>query len=356
MAAATTSAMNMPEIRYHVAQFLDRGELAVATRVCKSWNGTFTPFLYRQIVTRDFFFTDIAIESIKANADYVCTLELWQEHLRTRSKDFPLEAFTRLTSFTLWFDDVDPHLMLTRFVQMLRQNPAIQDLTIFEYIATPYNLEFMQTVASSCPNLRTLSVVDSDLDIECTKLLLDICFRLTELKLGNTALDGELDTEDVDRWPDGFPKLRKLDVRLSAHWNVLRIVQKCPQLKSWTCDMDYSQEYMPDLPDVIAKHCPCLDELSIGTYLDVPIGLARVFDSCRRLLSLTLEQDGLDSSAQSSLTRHFPYLTHVNFHSSPLSTRSSSLALTLTISPLPKFTFATFSVSPNLLMSPTLFI
>ncbi|KAI8350015.1 hypothetical protein B0O80DRAFT_531453 [Mortierella sp. GBAus27b] len=312
MAAATTSAMDLPEIRFYVAQFLDRSELALATRVCKSWNGTFTPFLYRQIVL-SVSYRDIAIESIIANADNVRSLEFPLPYLRTRFKDFPLEAFTRLTSLTLQFDYVDHlHQMLTRLVQMLPQNPAIQDLTISRYIARPYNLELMQTVASSCPNLQTLSVFSSELDIEC---LLDICVRLTELKLDYTSLHGALDTEDVDRWPGGFPKLRRLDVRLKGRRNILRIVQKCPQLKSLTCDMDYSQEYISDLSDVIAKHCPCLDELKIVGYQDVVIDLHRVFDSCRRLSSLTLEQNDLKPSAQSSLTRHFPYLTHVDFHS-----------------------------------------
>ncbi|KAI8349973.1 hypothetical protein B0O80DRAFT_500917 [Mortierella sp. GBAus27b] len=314
MAAATTSAMESPEIRHYVAQFLDRSELAVVTRVCKSWNGTFTPFVYRQIVLCAYD-RDITIESVKANTDYVRSLEFSQRYLRSLSRDFPLEAFTRLTSLTLRFDYGDPHLMLTRLVQMLPQNPAIQDLTIFNYNTDPYNMEFMQTVASSCLNLQTLSVLNSHLNVECTKLLLDICVCLTELKLDYTVLDGALGTEDVDRWPDGFPKLCRLHVSLQGRWNILRIVQKCPQLKSLTCDMNYSQEHMSDLPDVIAKHCPCLDELSIGTYREAPIDLARVLDSCRRLSSLTLGQHDLYPSAQSSLTRHYPHLTHVDFHS-----------------------------------------
>ncbi|KAI8350017.1 hypothetical protein B0O80DRAFT_428686 [Mortierella sp. GBAus27b] len=195
--------------------------------------------------------------------------------------------------------------------KMLPQNPAIQRLTISDYFATPYNLELMQTVASSCLNLQTLSVFSSELDIEC---LLDICVRLTELKLDYTSLHGALDTEDVDRWPGGFPKLRRLDVRLNVGWSVLRIVQKCPQLKSLTCDMYYKRECLSDLADVIAKHCPCLEKLKIDGYRDVVIDLDRVFDSCRRLSSLTLGQCDLDPSAQSSLTRHFPYLTHVDLY------------------------------------------
>ncbi|KAI8350016.1 hypothetical protein B0O80DRAFT_428685 [Mortierella sp. GBAus27b] len=232
--------MDTPEIRDYVAQFLDRRELAVAARVCKSWNRMFTPFLYRQIVLSAYH-RDIAMEPLKANANHVRSLkimEFFQNCLRARSKNFPLEAFTRLTSLTLSFHRMDPpYLMLTRVVQMLPQNPAIQDLTIYGYITHPYNMEFMQTVASSCPNLQTLSVFDSSLDVECTKLLFDICVRLTALILQNTALDGALGTEDVDRWPDGFPKLS----------------------------------------------------------------------------SLTLEQHDLDPSVQSSLTRHFPHLTHVDF-------------------------------------------
>ncbi|KAI8350018.1 hypothetical protein B0O80DRAFT_531455 [Mortierella sp. GBAus27b] len=307
--------MDLPEIRYYVAQFLDRRELAVATRVCKSWNGTFTPFLYRHIVLSAYH-RDIAIKPIKANADRLRTLDFSQNYLRTRSKYFPLEAFTRLTSLTLQFDRVDPHLMLTRLVQMLPQNPAIQDLTISHYITEPYNMAFMQTVSSSCLNLRTLSVLESDLDVECTKFLFDICVRLTELKLNCTSLNEALNAEDVDRWPGGFPKLCRLDVRIRGRWNVLRIVQRCPQLKSLTCNMDRSKEYISDLPDVIAKHCPCLDELKISIYPDAPKDLARVFDSCRRLSSLILvAQHDLGPSAQSSLARHFPHLTHMDFHS-----------------------------------------
>ncbi|KAI8350019.1 hypothetical protein B0O80DRAFT_531456 [Mortierella sp. GBAus27b] len=313
MAVATTSAMDMPEIRCYVAQFLDRSELSVATRVCKSWNGTFTPFLYRQIVLSTSH-GDNAIKSIKANADHVRSLEFPLKYLRNRFKHFPLEAFTRLTSLILRFDCVDPNQMLTRLVQMLPQNPAIQRLTISDYFATPYNLELMQTVASSCLNLQTLSVLDSHLNVECIKLLLDICFRLTKLKLDISPLNEALDAENVDRWPDGFPKLRRLNVTLNAGWNVLRIVQKCPQLKSLTCDMYYKRECLSDLADVIAKHCPCLDKLNIVGYRDVVIDLDRVLDSCRRLSSLTLGKCDLDPSTQSSLTRHFPYLTHVDLY------------------------------------------
>ncbi|KAI8349967.1 hypothetical protein B0O80DRAFT_500911 [Mortierella sp. GBAus27b] len=312
MAAATTSAMDIPEIRYYVAQLLDRRELAVAARVCKSWNGTFTPFLYRPIITRDFH-SDIAIESILANADNARTLEFTQEYLGTRSKYFSLEGFTRLTSLTLRFDYVDPHLMLTQVVQMLRHNPAIQDLTISHYITEPYNMEFMQTVSSSCPNLRTLSVLDSSLDVECTKLLLDICVRLIELKLDRTSLTKLLDAEDEDRWPGGFPKLCRLHVILRGRRSILRIIRKCPQLKSLTCDMSYGREYSSGLPVVIAKHCPCLEELKFLRCNDAEIDLSCVLDSCRRLSSLTLHQHHLYTSTQSSLTRHFPHLTHVDF-------------------------------------------
>ncbi|KAF9995725.1 hypothetical protein BGZ79_010554 [Entomortierella chlamydospora] len=40
------SPWDIPELRTHLAQFLDKSQLNAATAVCKSWNKTFTPFLY----------------------------------------------------------------------------------------------------------------------------------------------------------------------------------------------------------------------------------------------------------------------------------------------------------------------
>ncbi|KAI8349966.1 hypothetical protein B0O80DRAFT_458745 [Mortierella sp. GBAus27b] len=219
--------------------------------------------------------------------------------------------------------------MPTRLVRMLQQNPGIKDLTISGYSLEMHNVEFMQTVASSCPNLRTLNVLDGYLNAECTKLLLDVCVRLTALNLDHTSLEGALGTEDVDRWPGGFPKLRRLDVRLRGRWNVLRIVQKCPQLKSLTWDMYHRSGSISDLPEVIAKRCPSLDELKLVRPLGMSTDLACVLSSCHKLSSLTLQRADFNLAAQSALTRHFSYLTHLDVRTCP-STQSSLVHQILT--------------------------
>ncbi|KAF9993420.1 hypothetical protein BGZ79_001888, partial [Entomortierella chlamydospora] len=41
--------MDIPEIRQHVGQHLNKAALVAAVTVCKSWNAIFIPFLYSTI-------------------------------------------------------------------------------------------------------------------------------------------------------------------------------------------------------------------------------------------------------------------------------------------------------------------
>lgn len=40
-----STPFDIPELKYHIEQFLNKNQLAVCARVCKSWNQLFTPAL-----------------------------------------------------------------------------------------------------------------------------------------------------------------------------------------------------------------------------------------------------------------------------------------------------------------------
>jgi hypothetical protein len=265
MSLIEPSAMDLPEIRHSLAEFLTKSEMAAAARVCKSWHKSFTPFLYREVrYARKT--ANPSAESIEANAEYIRAVHFEMEPL-----DFPLEALTKLESILLGnFEDTSPATW-TRLAALLRQNSELQKLRVYP---SP-NEEcqgFMEALASSCPKLQSLDMAVDVLDGTCTRLLLDTAVRLRTL-----GIEGTLNPPDtMDRWPL-FANLEQLELR--CLWGIpaehqLEILRRSPQIKSlyWYIQSDYN---VSRLSDIIAAHCPHLESLELWEYNDPTVGSVR---------------------------------------------------------------------------------
>ncbi|KAG0218602.1 hypothetical protein B0O80DRAFT_531433 [Mortierella sp. GBAus27b] len=305
MALIESSAMDLPELHLHLAGFLTTSELATATRVCKSWHKSFTPFLYREIHLYHKF--DYAkhprpsVGSIEANAEHIRAVYFHAEPL-----DFPLEALVKVELIYLELQ-VGNSETWTRLATLLRQNPKLREMTVRVYGNREGFQGFMEALASSCPKLRSLEVPIA-LDGECARLLLDTAVRLRTLKM-----EGKLVFPDkMDRWPL-FANLEQLELTSILGLPVelqLEMLRRSPQLKSlgWcpTPGHDISK-----LPGVITTHCPHLESLVLhDAFNSVDIG--SILDSCQRLSKLVLSDIEFDDRAQWSLSRHYSYLVHLD--------------------------------------------
>lgn len=86
---------------------------------------------------------------------------------------------------------------------------------------------------------------------------------------------------------------------------------------------------MANLPDIIAAHCPQLEELELVNYNHSDIEIGKVLDSCRRVSTLVLS--GARSRTPLPLSRHFTHLKHLELD---WSATSAMVQLILTSCPL----------------------
>ncbi|KAI8349988.1 hypothetical protein B0O80DRAFT_458802 [Mortierella sp. GBAus27b] len=311
MAPIDFSAKELQEVRHHLAEHLTRPDLAAMTRVCKSWHGSFTPFLYREILftATKMYGANPSVETIEANANYIHAVLIYEEHLY-----HPLEALTKLESICFrGFGGVKNPETWTRLGTLLRQNPELQTLTVTVSGEGDHMHGFMEALASSCPKLHTLVMDFQSLDGECTRLLLDTAVRLEVLSIFECDL---VSPDTMERWPV-FANIQNLSFRpRQPVERYLEILRRCPQLKSLTCLVGDGL-WISEFSEVIAAHCPHLESLDIGRQ-DVRhrwSDVSSILDSCRKLTKFTMNHTDLDGfNFQRSLNRHFSYLTHLDLY------------------------------------------
>ncbi|KAI8349982.1 hypothetical protein B0O80DRAFT_135441 [Mortierella sp. GBAus27b] len=296
--------MDLPELRRHLTKFLTRSELATAARVCKSWQESFTPILYREIIWSEFDRTP-SPQSIVANAGHIRLMGIYSEPL-----NFPLEIFTNLESVTLGFRVSDPKTWI-RLATLLRQNPELRRVLASIDGQSKDVHVFMEALASSCPKLQTLGVSTSGLDVECSQLLWDTCVRVKVLNLVDARLDS---LGSMDRWAV-FPNMQRLEMNLS--WGLtaeqqLEIIRRSPQLRSLIWDLDMNEQCLSTLPNIIATRCPHLEVLKMTGGKLSGVEVSSILDSCQRLSTLILVTFEFDARAALSLRRHFPHLVHLD--------------------------------------------
>ncbi|KAF8937074.1 hypothetical protein EDD21DRAFT_360176 [Dissophora ornata] len=293
--------MELPELRSHVAQYLDPCQLARAAQVSKGWNETFTPVLYADIEWSRVG-SNPSVETIIANADHIRNLRLYKE-----PTDFPLEICTRLERLYLEFLARDPTIW-DRLSSLVLQNPKLAELeTMFMKVPS----EFIGAILD-CPYLRKLQAsFFESFDRRSTEFLLDTCVRLRTLDLTEGAL-GTL--ESLDRWPQ-FPALEKLFLDIEA-WTVFRqteLMRRCPRLKSLRWSVKDTVFPTADICQLCSTICPLLEELEFWDVVLSDKDVSRVLDSCATRLALfSISESSFGPFAMQSLGRHFSTLTQLD--------------------------------------------
>ncbi|KAI8349958.1 hypothetical protein B0O80DRAFT_135149 [Mortierella sp. GBAus27b] len=297
-----------------VAPFLSTSDLAAAALVCKSWNISFTPFLYFSIEWSDLNIGKrLDQDAVLRNASHIRHLGIFTDPPTMFSTHC-----TRLQSLNIgiggWLGEVDNLFCMATLVE---NNPAITSITLNGMNGARYDDQDQDTsfntflmILLSCSGLRTLHITSFGLDRASMDSIFDTAVRLERL----TLLGSGDAVMSLEKWPC-FPALKelKIDLKTPSH-NQIEVIRRCPQLRvlDWYPPKD-EEISIADVADVFKTHCPLIEELTLVIWSWSDQDISEILDNCGQLTSFTLVFVGswtplsLDRTSV-SLSRHFSSL------------------------------------------------
>ncbi|KAF9994719.1 hypothetical protein BGZ80_010036 [Entomortierella chlamydospora] len=290
--------MDLPEIRLYVAQYLDSAQLAKAATVCKAWNTSFTPELYRKVkwsTGRLTLQSEKMQTAFQGKADFVRDMSL--TYKRKPKGAASLDTFTHLENIDIFFDTYDEACWesLRRF---LRQNQRIVTvkMTFGQEGDTP--TQILRTLGAYCPKLKSIQVWSGSLDQKDIELFFSAtCNRLERFSMGGTYLDTGFfpRKREATDWqlPKQLPKLEHLYLESSLPTlQQIALVGRCPRLKEFHWYL--SEELLTDkrnafpvsqFSKILATKCPLVEGLSLERCLLSDQDCASIVESCQTGIS-----------------------------------------------------------------------
>ncbi|KAF9352582.1 hypothetical protein BGX26_009643 [Mortierella sp. AD094] len=318
MALNAAASWDIPELRIHLAQFLDDVQLAVASAVCKSWNATFTPILYSQIIWNESSVgKKPSKKAIQAHAAHIRALDILGD-----VKQFPFGDSTNIEDLYLGYVSMDPKIW-DQLLKLITYNPGLHSVNINlltdQYISSR---EIMKALCH-CKSLRTLSITLETLDADMAEHLFNACSHLEDLSLDILKFTG---VEPMDKWTV-FPNIKILSLMVEdglSSRQQLQIIGKCPQLRSIFWHFSYKDVTCKEVCEVFSTCCLNLRELSLSnpTSSDL-IGiqdkhLSQIILSCRELDKFIISDMQFGPLSFQSLRSHFKSLRNLVLDRNPL--------------------------------------
>ncbi|KAF9431256.1 hypothetical protein BGZ76_000501 [Entomortierella beljakovae] len=275
-----TKPMDLPEIRNHVALFMDRAQLGAAACVCKTWRETFTPHLYHTLYwnkqspgTLQYY-----LDSILLNADYIRHLELQVEPFLENG--FPLDVFKRIDTLVVKFDVQRDTPIFSRLAAIIRENPDLTNLVL--ELNNGYFPEDLLDAMGSSPKLTNFTITYGGCSPEgFTTFLSKVSDRVEMLNLEKFKIGASSDVVSRGTYqrddgssvrfllPKEFPHLRYLDLELPMDLSTqLAFVERSPNLKSLNFCLSEAYKAFPtkDLCRILSSKCLLVE----GMYLSYP--------------------------------------------------------------------------------------
>ncbi|KAG0022363.1 hypothetical protein BGZ81_008558 [Podila clonocystis] len=352
--------LDLPELRYHLADFLthETRTLAACAQVCKSWNDSFNPFVWRQLSAaillpkghlyrqalehNGHLIQDLTIGKLDRTRyclDHITrlkTLQIEDERDYGFSED-PIENFFLNMAHSslsnpldeLGLDHHHHHPLgynkrnewILQLEALLHQNKDLSRLRLKmdRFEPTPH---FWGTVAQSCHKLVELECVFTVLTWPQLNPFLTACATT-----GIRSL--VLQHCNFDRFPPEvlaqhcFPAIESLTLATNSCLDLecqLQWMRCCPNLVSliWTL-MGPIQMSVTEFCTVLAEDCPRIESLVMSDRLLEAHHLARILDAVKRLSKFVLRGDSVDSSllndpqVMRALERHFGSLRELDF-------------------------------------------
>ncbi|KAG0257836.1 hypothetical protein BG011_003732 [Mortierella polycephala] len=368
------SALDLPEIRDYLGDFLDDKELLQCIRVCKQWHQSFEPFLYRTVPLvdpandPDVYYRRPPFDKLIHYRSHVRSLTILDGFLPV----YPLSVhynnleFVRLDPFVkqpmLEEDEVDPdpayqRQVQTRAAEFIQQHRnTLQSIDIYHFDDLP-NMQFWIPL-DGAPRMRALCLFSGTIrDHSHARAFWQACLGLTSLSLDNTVIPNPWGRSYYTRRQQmpSFPRLLELGIEQFGMdiEDQIQLLRQCPQLRklSWAINYDFEQgrSIDADMPSLIALMVyrlsimaaeSCLQHLK---YLSLRLAeihpslsksLTRLLDHLPPLVHLVLSSCGLNEVPFHSLERHFSTLKILDLTMVTSSESSKAVQMVMVSCPL----------------------
>ncbi|KAG0204431.1 hypothetical protein BGX28_003613 [Mortierella sp. GBA30] len=307
-------AMDLPEIRAHVAKFFDeRHHLAACALVSKSWYTTFNPLIWSEFCWSRLWKRPTRA-ALTANMHHVVTVSLDEYHPRS----FPFHTCTTLKYLGLHIRKESPFIW-KRLTALVRHNPGLQEIDCKEGMENPPT-EFMLAL-KNCSNLRYAYFEFKKLRRRGLDYLLDSASNRLQTMIVSGGAITVPETLDLNRW-DVFPCLTEVKFVSNGQPGLtisqqLQLVRKCPKLKFLLLFADTERgDKIPveELRKVMATCCPLLCDLELDDRSLTDDDLASVADAFRAVVEgfRVGYNTTMGPLTFQALHRHFETLTDVD--------------------------------------------
>ncbi|KAF9104782.1 hypothetical protein BGX27_009944 [Mortierella sp. AM989] len=303
---------DIPELRIHLAHFLDDSQLAVAAAVCKSWHATFTPVLYSQVIWNESKIGKKPSKKVmQDHAAHIRTLDIIGD-----VTELPFAGTTNLEDLYLSYGSIDPQVW-DQFLELIIRNPGLHkvDLDITSDLDPPSDK--IIAALSHCQNIRHLTITLLAMEAEVVEQLFDICSRLQELNLDIVNFEG---IESMDKWTQ-FPSLTSLSLVVGglSCSQQLEIIRRCPQLRTINWTFHCNEFSCEEVCKAFSTCCLNIKELQLLRWnattqcLIEDAYLSKVIDSCRNLVTFSISEMLFGPLSFQSLRSHFGSLEKITF-------------------------------------------
>ncbi|KAF9160559.1 hypothetical protein BGX20_002483 [Mortierella sp. AD010] len=314
--------MDIPEIARYIAQFLNKGHLANAVAVSRTWNANFSQYLYETVEWRAEGYAERHAEGHAEGNLRNPTHETIQNHANdvrslilkgNPSPHFPSRALTSLRDLQVssgsWHNNLGHHLVI-----LLGQNPALRSLRLHLDAAVRIPANTILQHLTSLQGLREVRFSGLEFSPQDLATLFDLCSRLETVRLIN-GIPPTVQTED---WPQNLSAVQSLhferfhDIPLHIQ---SEIIQRCPQLRCLTVRvnrMESKIDRIRQICNIFMTHCTRLQDISIVCELLPKGALDGLLGSCNNLTSLRLPNSLFLEQTFNAFRPHFHSLTSLN--------------------------------------------
>ncbi|KAG0015325.1 hypothetical protein BGZ80_009917 [Entomortierella chlamydospora] len=317
--------MDLPEIRYSVAEHLDSAQLAAAAAVCKSWNATFTPFLYSKVVWK---VGDVAAKDKKkqsafqAKSAHVREVEVYTTS-GPKAPAISMGTFTCIESLEIHFQIYEP-IHWAFILRLLRQNPELHTLKLDFCDCGDIPPEILKTLSKSCPKLKAFHTCNALISVkDMEHLLLTMCNQLEILIMDHVHFIDH--TRDANHQHSqiklSLPRqfLRMTDLRVEANISPtqqLELFKRCPQLVAMKVMLPDGRTHIPAdlIYEIFGTCCPLVGKIGLECCSLSDAEFAKAIDLCRSRLTIAtvFGTDFGPKAMQLLMERHAATLTLVN--------------------------------------------
>ncbi|KAG0022783.1 hypothetical protein BGZ82_010908 [Podila clonocystis] len=314
------SALDLPEIRATLGQYLDQRSVYACLRVSHNWHASFADLIWREIIVRGTASHSgnpplsslnryvALVRSLRF--DLICSTEHLSvecdqlEHLALQSPALGIPDFHELCEG-----------IHTKFRALIRRNKkTLQSLKI--YAPKPYLFSSFWETVLQCQSLSMLCLNGATIEWKCSWLFWKICSRLESVEIANVRFHEAPATDFSPAMPETpYRRIKSLHLKQLDGMSLLqqlRVFMKCPQLTRLGWGFERSEG--PNFPAlafsecIIARQWPQLVSLSLSPNCMTDQDLADALRGLNSVTTLELPRADFGPLASAAIEKHFPTL------------------------------------------------